>query len=100
MQTIGPVTAKTMFGGHGIYLDGMMFALIADGNLYLKVDSQIENDFSERGLPEFTYLRNGKEFSLRYFQAPEETLEDSDAMNLWANKSFGATLRAAAARKQ
>ena len=38
MQTVRPVTAKAMFGEYGIFVDGLMFALIADSVIYLKID--------------------------------------------------------------
>jgi len=41
MQSMGPVYSKGMFGGHGIFLDGLMFGLVADNVLYLKTDKQI-----------------------------------------------------------
>ena len=34
------VTASRMFGGHGVYHVGGMFALIVDGQLYLKFDDE------------------------------------------------------------
>ncbi len=37
MQSIGPVRAQAMFGGHGIFLEQLMFGLVADSVLYLKV---------------------------------------------------------------
>jgi len=46
MSSIGPVYARGMFGGHGIYLEGLMFALVAEGVLYLKSDEDIENEMS------------------------------------------------------
>lgn len=49
MQSIGPVCAKSMFGGHGIFLETLMFGLVADGTLYFKADKEIENDF--KGFP-------------------------------------------------
>lgn len=100
MQTMGPVYAKAMFGGHGIYLDGLMFALIADDSLYLKADTDTEHHFSELGLTAFSYMRSGKRHHLAYFQAPEETLEDSETMNLWANKAYSAALRAHAIKQK
>jgi len=54
MSSIGPVHAKGMFGGHGIYLDGLMFALVADGILYLKSDEETGSEFTEKGLEAFT----------------------------------------------
>ena len=99
MQSLGPVRAKGMFGGHGIFLEELMFGLIADNTLYLKVDKEIQNEFEEKELEAFTYNKKGKEFKMSYYQAPEETLEDSEEMNYWANKAYGAALRAASMKR-
>ena len=40
LQFIGPIESKSMFGGFGVFLDALMFGLIAGNELYLKVDSQ------------------------------------------------------------
>jgi len=37
LEEFPDVTAKRMFGGHGIFRDGLMFGLVADSMLYLKV---------------------------------------------------------------
>ena len=95
MQSIGPVNARRMFGGHGIFLDKLMFALIADGTLYLKADKETEEVFKNRGLGPFTYHKKGKNYSMSYFQAPEEVLEGAEEMNVWASKAYGAAIRAA-----
>ena len=99
MQTLGPVTAKRMFGGHGIFLDGLMFALIADRVLYLKADHESVSEFEAKGLVAFTYVKKGKELSMSYFEAPEETLEDGAQMKVWAAKAYSAALRAAAKKQ-
>ena len=62
MQSIGFVRPKSMFGGHGIFLEGLMLALVADGVLYLKVDKDTEDEFKARGLEAFTYIKKGREF--------------------------------------
>ncbi len=95
MQSIGLVSAKAMFGGYGIFLKGLMFGLIADSVLYLKIDQETEDEFAAKGLEPFTYSKKGKEFKMSYYQAPEEVLEDSDEMYLWASKAYNAALRAA-----
>ncbi|GGB78971.1 DNA transformation protein tfoX [Marinobacterium zhoushanense] len=94
MQCIGPVSAKRMFGGHGLFLDGLMFALIIDRELYLKADDQTRQGFVDQGLAPFTYLRQGKPCSLSYYQAPEELLESVEMMREWANQAYGVALRA------
>ncbi len=104
MQSIGPVRAKAMFGGHGVFLDELMFALVADNILYLKVDKDTENEFKDRGLDAFAYRKKGKETSYKvikmsYYQVPEEALEDSEEMNLWANKAYSVALRAASKKR-
>jgi len=96
MQSLGPVTAKKMFGGYGIFLDGLMFGIIAESALYLKVDKETEDEFEAMGLEPFRYTRKGKEIKMSYSQAPEEVLEDKEEMFLWATKAFHAALRTAA----
>lgn len=44
----GEVSARRMFGGAGLYCDGMMFGLIADDVAYLKADDSNREDFIGR----------------------------------------------------
>ncbi len=99
MQIIGPVYDKRMFGGYGIFLDGLMFGLIADSTLYFKTDEKTVSSFSEKGLEAFSYLKKGKDCKLSYFQAPEEALEDIEEMREWANMAFNTALRAKQRKK-
>ena len=95
MQLMGPVQVRAMFGGYGIFLGELMFGLIKDNSLYLKADKQTENDFIDKGLEPFTYIKKGKRLKMSYYQAPEETLEDSNEMITWANRAYNTALRAA-----
>ena len=95
MQSMGSVYAKSMFGGHGIFLEGLMFGLIADGVLYLKADTETVNQFIDRDLEAFTYNKKGKQLKMRYYQAPDEALEDGEVMSLWANNAYAVALKAA-----
>lgn len=95
MQSIGPVRSKRMFGGHGLFLDGLMFALISDNVLYFKTDGASVDQFKSKALPAFSYFKQGKEFKIAYYQAPEEAMENTDEMNYWANQAFSVALKAA-----
>jgi len=95
MQSVGPVEAKRMFGGYGVFLEGLMFALIADEVLYLKADKTTVEDFQALDLEAFTYMKKGKPCVLQYYQAPEHTLEDVEAMTLWADRAYKVAQRAA-----
>lgn len=94
LQLFGAVTAKKMFGGYGLYKDGIMFALIADDALYFKVDDVSRNDFTGHGLTPFTYTKNGTQYKMSYYGAPDDVFEDIEVMAEWAEKAFCAALRA------
>ncbi len=99
-QVIGPVTAKRMFGGHGIFLDGLMFGLVADRCLYLKADDESAGQFETLGLSRFIYYKKGKPFSLSYYEAPEDALETADSAQTWGNIAFAAAIRGANKKKR
>ncbi len=100
MHQLGPVVSKRMFGGHGIFQDGLMFAIIVDGRLYFKADKTTEKEFLKRNLGIFTYKKKGKDMRISYYQAPEETLEDADEMYSWGRKALNTALSAAAGKRQ
>lgn len=90
----GPIRAKRMFGGYGVYHDELMFGLVADDVLYLKADRGSSVAFSERGLPPFAYERGGKRTKMSYYMAPEEIFDDAQQAKEWASQAFEAALRA------
>ena len=93
MASFGPVQAKRMFGGWGIFRMGLMFAVVVGDELYFKADEQNVGRFRDRGLKSFTYEAKGRSVSLRYYQAPPETLEDASAMAEWAGEAYACALR-------
>jgi DNA transformation protein and related proteins len=95
MRELGPVSAKQMFGGWGLYHEGLFFALIADETLYLKVDEDNRAPFEAAGLKPFVYVtKDGERMTLSYHQAPPEALESPAAMVEWARSGYAAALRA------
>jgi DNA transformation protein and related proteins len=94
----GPVEVRRMFGGHGVFRGGAMFALIHDETLYLRSDEANRAAFAAAGMGPFRYRRRGKLVALGYHQAPPEALEDSELLGDWADRAFAAALRRAAAK--
>ncbi|CAN5815676.1 TfoX/Sxy family protein [soil metagenome] len=95
LQPLDGVTIKRMFGGHGVFRHGLMFALVVDDAFYFKVDDQNRPAFEERDLKPWTYqTKAGKVTTMPYYQAPEETLDDSEEMCKWAESAYGVALRA------
>lgn len=92
----GSVTIRKMFGGHGVFHDGLMFALEADGEIYLKADDASEAAFAESGSQRFTYASKGRSVAMRYWRTPEVALDDPDIMAAWAREAYRAARTAAA----
>jgi DNA transformation protein len=90
----GGVTARRMFGGYGLYRQGLMFALVADDVLYLKVDDQNRTAYEAAGVRPFTYDGKSKTVTLPYWEAPSELFDDPEAMIAWAQGAFAAAVRA------
>jgi DNA transformation protein len=100
MKPFGAVTAKSMFGGWGLYREGLFFALVADDVLYLKVDDETRATFEAAGLEPFVFrTKDGTATAMSYRRAPDEALESPDEMARWARLGYGAAVRAAAAKK-
>ncbi len=92
LRLVGPVERRRMFGGHGYFLEGLMFAIVFDNVLYLKVDAPLRAEFEAMGLAPFSYSRGERQINLSYYQAPEEAMDDPEALRYWANRAFGAAL--------
>ena len=96
LQLVGPVESKSMFGGFGMFLEGLMFGLVAGNELYLKVDTQNLQDYEDLGLQAFSFEKNDRQFKMSYYQAPEEAMEDAELLSDWASNAYCAAMRAAA----
>ncbi|MGH6922108.1 MAG: TfoX/Sxy family protein [Geminicoccaceae bacterium] len=96
LRSLGPVGARRMFGGHGIFMDGVMFGLIADHQLYLKVDDGNRNAYEAEGLQPFSYSGQGGPIEMSYREAPSEGFDDPEVLCAWAREAYAAALRAGA----
>jgi len=74
---------------NGVYKDGKIFAIIAEGGLYFKADEKTADFFRERGSRRFTYTKkNGKKFAMNYWFVSEEVLENREAFAEWVDVAF------------
>ena len=94
LAPLGEIRVKPMFGGYGIYCDGLFFALVAYDTLYLKADEQSEGAFRDAGSEVFRFEHaDGRTFQMGYWTAPEEALDGAQAMAPWARLAIGCALR-------
>src|SRR5579871_5942538 len=97
LSPLGEITARRLFGGHSLYCNGTVFALVARDTLYLKVDDQTRPEFAALGLETFHPFGDARH-SMQYYQAPAELFEHSDAVHLWGGRAVAAGRRAARKR--
>ena len=97
-EPFGSVTVKRMFGGSGIYAEGLCFAIEADGEIFLKTDSLSQPSFSVADSAPFTYVAKGKTRPTSYWSLPTLAHEDDDELRRWAGMGLDAARRAAEAR--
>ena len=100
LEDWAPVSARRMFGGHGLYHEGLMFAIVMDQRLYLKADEVNRPDFEALGLGPFTYAMKGKDVALSYWAAPDAIFDASEEAVQWAQSAWDAALRVHLAKAQ
>ena len=100
LQPLGVISSRNMFGGCGLYCDGMIFGLFADDMFYLKVDHVSQELFEAEGLRPFTYESKGKEVKMSYYQMPESAYDDQDEALKWGQLGIEAALRQAQKKKK
>ena len=99
LTPMGLVMGKRMFGGFGVFMDGLMFGLIADDALYLKVDDGNRAALETAGMEPFSYMRKGKPASLGYWAVPADVFDDPDGLLDWARDAHAVAQRAAAGKR-
>lgn len=90
---MGPVQVKRMFGGAGVYADGIMFALLADDAIYLKTDAGLRTKLAEEGSDPFVWVpesgaRKGERVEMGYWRLPDPALDDPDLAATWGRQAL------------
>ena len=83
-KPFGEVAVKRMFGGYGVYAEGLCFAIESNGEVFLKVDARSQPDFSAAGSSPFIYLAKGKPMSTSYWRLPAKAHDEADQLIRWA----------------
>ena len=89
---VTPVTGRSMFGGVGIYAQGLFFALMAEDRLYFKVDDTTRPDFEQLGMEPFRPF--GEDSAMGYYEVPADVVEDSAQLAAWMRKAIEVAAKA------
>jgi DNA transformation protein len=95
---LGPVRARAMFGGHGIYCGDLMFGLVDDDEIFLKTDAETRPAFEAAGCRRWVFSGGGKTMETNYFRPPDAAHESPEDMEPWGRLALEAARRAARAK--
>jgi DNA transformation protein len=93
---LGGVRFRRMFGGLGIYRDGVMFALVANDVLHFKADDTTRGAFEDEGCAPFRYEARGKSVTMSYWPMPERLFDEPEEFREWSLAAIRAAERAQA----
>lgn len=96
---LAPLRTRRMFGGLGVYSGGVMMALVAYGELYLKVDDETKPAFEAAGARPFVYESTGKRAVMSYWTLPDPARDDPEEAARWGRLALAAARRAAGAKR-
>ena len=88
LSPLGEVTSRPLFGGHGLYWRGTIFALVFGGKLYLKVDEDSKGQYLARGVGPFR--PNDRQTLKSYYEVPPDVLADPETLASWAGQAIRA----------
>ncbi|MBF7978030.1 MULTISPECIES: TfoX/Sxy family DNA transformation protein [Rahnella] len=97
--SLGDVRARTQFGGFSLSANGAMFALVSDGDLYLRASAETEAHFCRKKMERLIYRKRGMDVRLRYFKVNPSQWEDSDVVRKLGKYSLKGMLREIELRK-
>jgi DNA transformation protein len=97
----GAVSVRRMFGGAGLFADGVMFGLMSGGEIYLKADAATVPRFEAEGCGPFEYAtKTGRRALASYRRLPARLYDDADELAEWARDALSAARRTGAAKRK
>jgi DNA transformation protein len=97
-KPFGEVSVKRMFGGGGVYAEGLCFAIEQGGEVFLKVDELSQPSFAEAGSSPFIYVAKGRPMTTSFWRLPAIAHAEADELRRWASLGLEGARRAAAAK--
>ena len=97
LAPLGRITMRRMFGKTGVFCDGVMFGMVTENMLYLRIDDHNRAAFQEAAaFPPRKYQKKGNSIDLAFWRAPERLFDEPDALVAWARLALAAARRVAA----
>lgn len=99
LAPLGRITTRRMFGKTGVFCKGLMWGMITDDTLYVRVDDLNRAVFREaEATPPLSYEKQGRTIDLAFWRVPERLLDEPDELVTWARAALAAAHRVASKR--
>ena len=99
LAPLGRVAMRRMFGKTGVFCNGLMFAMVTNDTLYVRVDDHNRAVFREaESAPPLNYEKKGRTIDLSFWRVPERLLDEPEELVTWARAALAAARRVAATR--
>jgi DNA transformation protein len=101
LAPLGRLSLRRMFGKTGVFCNGLMFAMVTDDTLYVRVDAGNEATFAEAAsTPPLNYVAaKGRVIDLAFWRVPDRLFDEPEELLTWARAALAAAGRVAAKRK-
>lgn len=99
LAPLGAATARRMFGGWGVYLDGEIVVLFARGVAFAKTDALTRGAFEAAGSAPFVFTSKGRKVETSYWSLPGASLDSPEALQPWARLALAAARRKPPAKR-
>ena len=100
LEPLGSVTMRKMMGGATLYLDGTIFAILDEGEIWFKADAGTDAIWDAEGCERFSMtFKDGRVDTMNYRRGPSDVYDEPEAMQRWTQLAVEAGLRGAAKKK-
>ena len=94
LEPVGRVSMRKMMGGATLYLDGTIFAILDEGEIWFKADAESDAIWDAEGCEKFSVtFKDGTVDTMNYRRGPTDVYDDVDAMQRWARLAVEAGMR-------
>lgn len=93
LSALPGLRARAMFGGHGLYQGEHFFAILFEGRLFFKTDTDSQVEYAARGMPPFTFESEGRVITMQYHEVPPDVLENAAELAAWAQRAVDVAAR-------
>lgn len=101
LAPLGHISMRRMFGKTGVFCQGVMFGMVTEDTLYVRVDDHNRDTFKEAAAyPPLNYAKQGNSIDLSFWRVPERLIDEPDDLVTWARAALAAAHRVAAKRTQ